>query len=130
MSTASAFTHISVDSVEDAAAAHGFGEQGTARFATGDLDAERTGLAIHHLKPGRRQSFGHRHDEAEEVVYVIAGSGRVKLDDEIVELSERDAVRVAPTVARCFEAGDDGLEYLVFGPRHKGDGEILPGWWS
>lgn len=130
MTTAAAYTHLTVDSVEDVAPANGFGEQGSARFATADLDAERTGLAIHRLNPGRRQPFGHRHDAAEEVVYVVAGSGRVKLDDEIVELRERDAVRLAPTVARCFEAGDAGLEFLVFGARHAGDGEILPGWWS
>jgi hypothetical protein len=36
-----------------------------------------------------------------------------------------DAIRVAPTVARAFEAGPDGLELLVFGPRHQGDGEVL-----
>jgi hypothetical protein len=28
-------------------------------------------------------------------------------------------------VARAFEAGPDGLELLVFGPHHQGDGEIL-----
>ena len=36
-----------------------------------------------------------------------------------------DAIRVAPTVARQFEAGDYGLELLAFGPRHDGDGELL-----
>lgn len=130
MSTASAYTHINIDTVEDAAAAAGFGEQGSARFATADLAAERTGVALQRLHPGRRQAFGHRHEQAEEIYVVIAGSGRVKLDDEVVELTARDAIRVAPPVARCFEAGEEGLEFLVFGARHEGDGEILPGWWS
>jgi quercetin dioxygenase-like cupin family protein len=56
---------------------------------------------------------------------VIAGSGRINLDGKAVELHPLDAVRVAPPVARAFEAGPDGLELLVFGPHHEGDGEIL-----
>lgn len=125
-----AYTRVNLDAVEDSAAAHGFGETGEARFAGRDLDAERTGLSLHRLRPGRRQSFGHRHRDAEEVYVVLAGSGRVKLDDAIVELARLDAIRVAPPVARCFEAGDDGLEVLALGARHAGDGEILPGWWT
>ncbi len=130
MSTATAFTHLNFDAVEDQAATHGFGEMGSARFATADLDAQRTGISLHSLKPGRRQSFGHRHEQAEEIYVVLSGSGRVKLDDAIVELRARDAIRVAPPVARCFEAGDEGLEIIACGARHEGDGEILPGWWS
>jgi len=54
----------------------------------------------------------------------------VKLDDEIVELATLDAVRVAPGVTRAFEGGEEGMEFLAFGPRHEGDGEIIPNWWS
>jgi hypothetical protein len=36
-----------------------------------------------------------------------------------------DAIRVAPHVARAFEAGPEGLELLVFGPHHEGDGEVM-----
>ena len=37
----------------------------------------------------------------------------MKLDDEIVELGEWDAVRVPPGTWRGYEAGPDGLEILV-----------------
>jgi hypothetical protein len=47
-----------------------------------------------------------------------------------VELARLDALRVAPQVMRQFEAGPDGLELLAFGQRHKGDGEVVNGWWS
>lgn len=124
------YTRVNLLDVEDDAAKHGFGAMGAARFATRDLDAERTGLSLHSLLPGRRQSFGHRHRDAEEVYVVLAGSGRVKLDEQIVELARLDAIRVAPPVARCFEADADGLEVLALGARHQGDGEILPQWWS
>ena len=116
--------------MEDSAAGIGIGEIQKARFAHDDLQAERTGVGHHRIHPGKRQAFAHRHDEAEEVYVVLGGSGRVKLDDDIVELEQLDALRVAPCVTRQFEAGADGLELLVFGPRHKGDGEVINDWWE
>ncbi len=61
---------------------------------------------------------------------MLAGAGRLKLDDEVVEIAALDAIRVSPAVTRCFEAGSEGLELLAFGPSHPGDGEIIPGWWA
>jgi mannose-6-phosphate isomerase-like protein (cupin superfamily) len=116
--------------VDDAAPGAGFGEIQEARFATGDLDAEATGVSHHRLKAGKRQPFGHRHEAAEEVYVVIAGSGRVKLDDEIVAIERLDAIRVSPGVIRAFEAGPDGLEVLAVGARHENDGEVISGWWT
>lgn len=116
--------------VDDSAAKFGFGEIGEARFATRDLAAQQTGVSHHHLKAGKRQAFGHRHEQAEEVYLVLSGSGRVKLDDDVVGLGPRDAIRVAPAVIRAFEAGPEGLELVAFGPHRRGDGEILQGWWK
>jgi hypothetical protein len=36
-----------------------------------------------------------------------------------------DAVRVSPGVTRTLEAGDDGLEILVFGPHVESDAESV-----
>ncbi len=128
---ATPYTHTSLNEVKDSAPEFGFEEYQEARFAQSDLDAERTGFSLHRFKPGKRQGFAHRHDRAEEVYVVIAGSGRMKLDDEIVELSRLDAVRVAPGVTRQFEAGGEGLEVLAFGAHHDDDrGELIPGWWD
>jgi mannose-6-phosphate isomerase-like protein (cupin superfamily) len=111
--------------VKDSAPDFGFDERQEAHFAFGELGAESTGFAYHVIKPGKRQGFAHRHENAEEVYVVVGGSGRVKLDDEVRDIARLDAIRVAPAVARAFEAGDDGMELLAFGPRHEGDGEIL-----
>jgi mannose-6-phosphate isomerase-like protein (cupin superfamily) len=125
------YTLKKLTDVEDAAVKGGFAEIQEARFAKDDLDAAETGVSLHCLKAGRRQAFGHKHDDAEEVYVVLAGSGRVKLDDEIVSLGPLDAIRVAPKVTRAFEAGpDNDLELLAVGPRHDGDGDIIPGWWE
>jgi hypothetical protein len=37
---------------------------------------------------------------------------------------------VAPEVTRRFEADDEGLEYVVFGKWHEGDGEIDSDFWA
>jgi mannose-6-phosphate isomerase-like protein (cupin superfamily) len=114
----------------DSAVKFGLSELGQAHFPREELDAESTGLAYQVLKPGKRQAFGHRHDKAEEVYVVLSGSGRVRLDDEIVDVARLDAIRVAPHVTRAFEAGADGLEWVVFGPHHDKDGELDREFWK
>lgn len=117
--------------IEDSAVKFGYSETQEARFARKDLGAEATGLAYHVLRPGKRQAFAHRHGEAEEIYVVLSGSGRIKLDDELADIGPMDAIRVAPRVARGFEAGDDGLEVLAFGPHHESDGELIKeGFWE
>jgi mannose-6-phosphate isomerase-like protein (cupin superfamily) len=124
------FTHKKLQEVKDSAPEFGFGDDMEARFAKDAVEAEETGFSFHRLKPGKRQPFGHHHEEAEEVYVVVRGSGLLKLDDEIIEVESLDAIRVSPDVTRAFEAGENGLEVLAFGPRRDGDGEIIPGWWS
>ncbi|HYG95949.1 MAG TPA: cupin domain-containing protein [Solirubrobacterales bacterium] len=123
------FTHKNLTEVKDSAVDFGHGDAMEARFAGADLDAEDTGFAFHRVKPGKRQPFGHRHEEAEEVYVIVRGDGRLKLDDEVIEVERLDAIRVAPEVTRAFEAGDEGLEVLVFGSRHDGDGELDHDFW-
>ena len=127
---ASAYTHKKLTEIDDSAPKFGFEEVQEARFATKDLNAEETGVSHLRVKPDKRQGFAHKHDEAEEVYVVVRGAGRVKLDDDILEITELDAIRVSPGVIRQFEGGPDGIELIVFGARHDGDGEIFPGWWS
>lgn len=116
--------------VADSAAEYGLSDIQEARFPREDLGAETTGFAYHVIRPGRRQAFAHRHEQAEELHVVINGTGRVKLDDEVREIGPLDAIRVSPAVTRAFEAGPEGLELLVFGPRHERDGEIVQGFWT
>jgi len=123
------FTKKNLREVQDMAATQGFGEDQEARFAAADLEAEATGVSLQLVRSGRRHAFAHRHKEAEEIFVVLSGSGRAKLDDEIVEVGPMDAIRIAAPVARAFEAGPDGLELLIFGPRHQGDAEVVPDHW-
>jgi quinol monooxygenase YgiN/mannose-6-phosphate isomerase-like protein (cupin superfamily) len=125
----SGYTHVNLEEVEDMARRFGLSEHGEARFATRPLEAARTGISHQRLRPGARQQFGHRHQHSEEVFLVLAGSGRIKLDDEIREVRRLDAIRVAPNSTRAFEAGPEGLEFVVFGPHLRGDTVMDPTFW-
>jgi quercetin dioxygenase-like cupin family protein len=126
---AGTWAHLNIDDVADVAPDNGFGERWEARVAGQDLGAERTGLTHFRLRPGRRSPFSHRHREAEEIYVVLAGAGSVKLGDELRPIGPLDAIRIAPPTPRAFEAGPDGLELLVFGARHEGDGEPVDDDW-
>lgn len=123
------YSQINLAEIEDAAPANGFADRWQARVARTALGAQQTGLTHFRLLAGKRSPFVHRHASAEEIYVVLSGTGRLKLDDEIVNVRPLDAIRIAPHVARAFEAGSDGLELLVFGPHHPGDGELVDDDW-
>ena len=102
-----------------------------ARFARTPLGGKTLGLSLMSLAPGFRIPFGHKHPHQEEVYVVVRGSGRVKVEDEVVELSEWDAVRIDEDTMRNVEAGPDGIEFLAFGAGDDPtDAELASDWWS
>jgi mannose-6-phosphate isomerase-like protein (cupin superfamily) len=119
------YTIKNLREAKDSAAEAGLSESLEARFAHEDLESERSGIPYQVVKAGQRQPFAHRHKEMEEIYVVVSGGGRVKLDDEIEEVGQFDAVRIAPEVIRTFEAGDQDLVLLVFSPRAAGDAEVI-----
>jgi quercetin dioxygenase-like cupin family protein len=80
------------------------------RAATKALELEKSALSYQCVPPGYRFPYGHTHMKQEEVYVVLRGSGRMKVDDEFVELKEWDAVRVPCGTWRGYEAGPEGLE--------------------
>jgi mannose-6-phosphate isomerase-like protein (cupin superfamily) len=124
------YTITNLKQVEDSAAARGPGVE--ARFGRKHLDSEHLGVSYFRYEPGFRPPFGHRHEEQEEVYVVVGGSGRIKLDDEVIELGPWDAVRVAPEVVRAFEGGPEGLEVIAVGADRPegGDGVLVQDWWT
>jgi mannose-6-phosphate isomerase-like protein (cupin superfamily) len=105
------------------------------RLGGSALALERSGLSYQRIPPGYRFPYGHTHSEQEEVFVVVGGSGRFKLDDEIIDVKQLDAARVSPGTWRGYEAGPDGLEILVFGAPHLGenprdDVEGQRDWWA
>lgn len=117
--------------VENASPKFGMAPELEARFARGPIEGKTLGLSLMKLAPNFRIPFGHKHSGQEEVYVVVRGSARVKVEDEIVELGEWDALRIDMDTMRNVEAGPDGVEFLAFGagddPR---DAEMAPDWWT
>jgi quercetin dioxygenase-like cupin family protein len=102
------------------------------RFARKAMQSRELGVSRFTFAPGARMPWGHRHREQEEAYVVVGGSGRAKLDDEVVELKEWDVLRVAPAVARALEAGPDGLDVICIAGRRPegGDTERVADFWD
>jgi quercetin dioxygenase-like cupin family protein len=97
-----------------------------ARFARKHMGSRDLGISHQRFAPNMRTPVGHRHREQEEAFVVVAGSGRVRLDDEVRDIRQWDIVRISPPVLRAFEAGPDGLELIaVGGPKPEG-GDGMP----
>lgn len=103
-----------------------------ARFSRKYLDSEHLGVSYFRYAPGFRAEGGHRHEVQEEAYVVVGGSGRIRLDDEVIELRRWDVIRVAPAVVRGFDAGSDGLELIAIGADKPegGDGVRVADRWS
>jgi uncharacterized cupin superfamily protein len=101
------------------------------RFTRKLLGSEQFGISHFRYAPGYRATDGHHHELQEEAYVVLSGSGRIRLDEEVVELRPWDVVRVAPSVARGFEAGPEGLEVIAVGGERPegGDGVRDPDRW-
>jgi mannose-6-phosphate isomerase-like protein (cupin superfamily) len=123
------FSIVNLFDVEDSVSGRAAGLEG--RFARTQLDSRDLGVSHFRYAPGLRAPFGHRHREQEEAYIVVAGSGQVLLDGEVVELKQWDVVRVGPPVIRAFAAGPEGMDVIAIGgPKpEEGDGEMLDAVW-
>ena len=117
--------------VENVAPKFDMPDEMEARFGRRELEGETLGLSLMKLDPNFRIPFGHKHSGQEEVYVIVRGSARIKVEDEVVELGEWDAIRFDKDTMRNVEAGPEGVEFLAFGagedPR---DAEMVQGWWS
>jgi mannose-6-phosphate isomerase-like protein (cupin superfamily) len=125
------YTRVNLrDDVQDMAPR--FGMEGIeSRFARTNLDMEKGGLSYFRLDPGFRAPFGHTHSEQEEVYVIVSGSARVAVGDEVIDMAQFDALRVAPGAWHGMEAGPEGVEVIAFGAPNTDnkDAEMQQGWW-
>jgi quercetin dioxygenase-like cupin family protein len=119
------FSTVNLLEVEDSVGDRAPGIEG--RFGRKHLDSRDLGVSHFRYAPNLRSPMAHSHREQEEAYVVVAGSGKVLLDEEVLELSPWDVVRVAPEVVRAFEAGPDGLDIIAVGGPKPADGDGVMG---
>src|SRR3954463_6742767 len=123
-------TIVNLKQVEPSEAARAAGID--AHMSRSRLDSEHLGVSYFRYPPDFRPGTGHHHREQEEAYVVVAGSGQMRLDDDVIDLKRWDAVRVAPQVVRAFRGGPDGLEIIAIGADRPegGDGELVQDFWT
>ena len=127
------YTHINLkEDVDDQAPNFGLSPSLETRMARVPLGMEQAGLSYIRIAPNFRIPFGHKHKQQEEVYVLVNGSARIKIENEVRDLKQWDAVRLHRNTARGFEAGDDGAEFIVVGAPNTGpgDAELMQDWWS
>jgi quercetin dioxygenase-like cupin family protein len=125
----SSFATVNLLDVEDSVGDRAPGLEG--HFGRKHLDSRDLGISLFRYQANLRSPMAHSHREQEEAYVVVAGSGRVLLDDTVRELRQWDVVRVAPEVVRAFEAGPEGMDVIaVGGPKpEEGDGVRVSAEW-
>ena len=79
------------------------------------LDAPGIGARFWRLRPGQA-STKHRHVLTRELYVVIEGVGRIRVDDDLLELPRMSALYVSPeSVRQVFNDTDADALWLVFG---------------
>jgi mannose-6-phosphate isomerase-like protein (cupin superfamily) len=127
------YTHINLkEDVDDQAPNFGLSPNLETRMARVPLGMENSGVSYIRIAPGFRIPFAHKHKQQEEVYILVSGNARIKIEDEVRDMKQWDAVRVHRDTVRCFEAGGDGAEFIAIGAPNTGpgDAEVIQDWWS
>ncbi|PSP55041.1 cupin [Halobacteriales archaeon QS_1_67_19] len=108
-------------------------EEGETEFRRKQLgeaaDGDRLGASLYELPPGRRSWPYHYHTANEEALFVLAGSGAVRLDGEQVALSEGEYVALPADergAHRVVNDGDEPLRYLMVSTMTEPDVTVYP----
>jgi uncharacterized cupin superfamily protein len=126
------YTHLNLKDVDDQAPNFGLSPNLEFRMARVGLGLQNSGVSYLRVAPGFRLPFGHKHKQQEEVYVLVTGKARMKLEDDVKELKQWDAIRVPKDTMRSIEAGDEGAEFLIVGAPNTGpgDADTVQGWWS
>ena len=99
----------------------GFGEM---RTFTDAIGAQEVAFTWRSMPPGTggKGSYGHRHKDQEEVYFVVRGTVQFKLDDDVIEVGPRSAVRVPTDVFRSVHNdGPEEAELIICSKKARGD---------
>lgn len=127
------YTHLNLkDDVDDQAPNFGLAPDLEFRMARVPLEMENAGVSYLRIAPGFRMPFGHKHKQQEEVYVLVKGTAKIKIEDDVHELKQWDAVRLHRDTMRSFEGGPEGAEFIAIGAPNTGpgDADMTQDWWS
>ena len=108
---------------------------GEMRLFTAPAGAEQVALTYRRMpaRTGGKGGYGHRHKTQEEIYFVVSGRLQVKLDDDVLDVGSKTAIRVSPEVARSlWNDGPDDAEVVIVSRKiadPRADIEMVEDFW-
>jgi len=100
---------------------------GTWQPLGGAAGSKTIGVNRIRIDPGRLSTPPHSHNRAEEIFFVLGGSGISWQDGEVFEVGEGDVlVHLPEKHAHTLRAGPEGLDVLAYGQRKTQGNTVLP----
>ena len=90
---------------------------------------QKLGCSLIEMPPGKQSWPRHFHLANEEALYVLAGTGRLRLGEETVSVKAGDYVALPPGSAcahQLFNDGPEVLRYLAFSTMEQPDVVVYP----
>jgi quercetin dioxygenase-like cupin family protein len=89
---------------------------GGLHFLRDELDCENLGVSVLECPPGwEGKPHDHAEEGQEEVYVLVEGSATVTVDGEDIELTDGDALRLAPDERRQIHNGDTESRFVMVG---------------
>lgn len=112
-----------------------YSKNGEMRMMRGAIDSKQIAITYRLFPAGSKPAHGHTHSKIDEIVYVIKGTIQIKLDDDVIEVGPKAAVKISPEVKRGYHNNtNEDVEFIVVSPQvdFVGDNGGVPdaNWWS
>ncbi|MFA9516039.1 cupin domain-containing protein [Halopenitus sp. H-Gu1] len=93
------------------------------------VDADDVGCSLYELPPGKRSWPYHYHTANEEALYVLAGTGQLRGEDQTVQLERGDYVTLPADTSGGHQVVNDRdapLRYLMVSTMNEPDVTVYP----
>ena len=107
---------------------HGDRFEFSRKWFTSQTGAQKLGCSLYRVPPGKTAFPYHRHFANEEAIYITAGTGTMRMDDEEIAVRVGDFISLPPEGPnhQLINTGSEDLEYLCISTMIEPDITIFP----
>ena len=98
------------------------------KWFTPRVGAKKLGCSVYRVPPGKTAFPFHKHFTNEEALYVLSGTGTIRLDDDEFEVGQGDYIALPPEgpTHQLINSGSEDLEYLCLSTMMHPDITLFP----
>ena len=98
------------------------------KWFTSQTGAEKLGCSLYRVAPGKTAFPFHKHFTNEEAIYVLAGTGTLRLDEREISVGPGDFVSLPPQGPnhQLINSGSENLDYLCISTMIDPDITLFP----